>query len=82
MTYFKNILIAISQLFNSLLFGYPDETLSARAYRKSFERNQLFTVIMFCLDLIFFVFTLKLNHCKRAYEAEVLKEQQDQSYDI
>ena len=82
MQYFKNIGIAISQLVNAIFFGHPDETIAARAYRKSFEQNIFFTTIVFVIDLLFMIFTLKLNHCKRAYEEEVLNEQNDQSYNI
>ena len=48
--YIKNILIAISQLFNSILFGHPDETIAARSYRKSYEGNIIFIII--CLIII------------------------------
>lgn len=33
MSYIKANLIALDQLLNTVLAGYPDETLSARAYR-------------------------------------------------
>lgn len=33
MTYGKRTLIAVDQLINTLLGGYPDETLSSRCYR-------------------------------------------------
>jgi hypothetical protein len=33
MTYGKAVLIAVDQLVNSLLAGWPDETLSSRAWR-------------------------------------------------
>ena len=34
MTWLRNVLIAADQLVNAMLGGHPDETLSARAYRK------------------------------------------------
>ena len=33
MAYGKNVLIAVDQLANALLAGWPDETLSSRAWR-------------------------------------------------
>lgn len=33
MTYGKRTLIAVDQLLNTLLGGWPDETLSSRCYR-------------------------------------------------
>lgn len=33
MTYARNLATALDQLLNALLGGWPDETLSARAYR-------------------------------------------------
>ena len=33
MTYGKRTLIAVDQLINTLLGGWPDETLSSRCYR-------------------------------------------------
>lgn len=32
-TYLLSVLIAVDQLLNALLFGFPDETLSSRAFR-------------------------------------------------
>ena len=37
MTYGKAVLIAADQLVNALLAGWPDETLSSRAFR--WEKN-------------------------------------------
>lgn len=31
--YFHNVLVSVDQLANTLLAGYPDETLSARSWR-------------------------------------------------
>ena len=80
--YIKNILIAISQLFNSILFGHPDETIAARSYRKSYEGNIIFIVICFSLDVFFSIFTGSRNHCQKAHEEEVLNEQNSKAYDV
>ena len=53
-----NILEAISQLANAVLGGYPDEMLSARAWRTQ-------AWYMLPLDLI-----LGKDHCKKMYDYE------------
>ena len=35
MTYMEGVLIALDQLFNALVGGWPDETLSSRCWRWS-----------------------------------------------
>lgn len=80
--YIKNILIAISQLFNSILFGHPDETIAARSYRKSYEGNIIFIIICFSLDVFFSIFTCSRNHCQKAHEEEVLNEQNSNDYNV
>ncbi|AWD93102.1 TPA_inf: hypothetical protein gp_17 [Marinomonas phage YY] len=37
--YFWNILIAIDQLANALIFGDPDETISSRAAKRQHKRG-------------------------------------------
>lgn len=80
--YLKNILISISQLINSLLFGYPDETVAARSYRKSYEGKTFFIVLCFVIDLFFSIFTGTRNHCQKAHEEEVLNKQTSSDYDV
>lgn len=66
MSYFKNLLIAIDQLINSIFGGYCDETLSSRAYRweKDGKRNWTRKLI----DAIFSPF--QRNHCYASYVSE------------
>jgi hypothetical protein len=66
----KNILIAIDQLFNTLLRGMPDETISARAYRE--DRK----VLMFFINLLF----LDFNHCKDSFASELARSQLPKEY--
>lgn len=80
--YIKNILISISQLLNSILFGYPDETLAARSYRKAYEGKLFFVVTCFIIDIIFAIFTGSRNHCQQAHEEEVLNKQTSSDYDV
>ena len=37
MSYWKSVLIAFDQLLNALFGGWPDETMSSRAYRWDIE---------------------------------------------
>ncbi len=59
--YWLNFLTAFDQLINAIFGGYPDETISSRAYRNKW------TVAVFLINCIFF----NRNHCKHAFENEV-----------
>lgn len=76
MSYVKNVLIGVDQVFNALLWGSPDETLSARAYRLA-PHSTLWFWSMFTIDLIFF---WQVNHCQKSYEAEQLRKQLPKEY--
>lgn len=66
----KRILIALDQLVNALCNGWPDETLSSRAWRwdvngkRSWPRK--------AIDHLFF---FDPDHCKESYESERLGRQ-------
>ncbi|MGZ5053324.1 MAG: hypothetical protein ACXWAT_00115 [Methylobacter sp.] len=60
MRYIKNIAIAIDQFFNTLLFGWPDETLSSRSYRCC-------PVMAFIIDRLFW---FDPDHCRASFESE------------
>lgn len=64
----KQVLIAIDQLINTLLFsGYADETISSHAWRVSLKGGRLKTLWGRIVDgLMFF----DPNHCKESYESE------------
>lgn len=64
--YFKNILVALDQLLNTIFNGMPDETLSARAWRLEQERGRKWPRIL--IDLVLF---FDKDHCRRSYEAEL-----------
>jgi hypothetical protein len=66
--YILQNLIAIDQVFNTILGGYADETLSARAWRA--EQKGRFFGRMFrpAIDLVMF---FQPEHCKLAHEAEM-----------
>ena len=66
--YFKNLLLALDQLLNVLLGGYPDETLSSRFYRLAQKGCKIPMVIV---DKVAMLFKYE-RHCERAYKGELL----------
>jgi hypothetical protein len=73
------VLIAIDQLFNTVFAGWPDETLSARAYRMNLkDRVKLrWVVAMIVIDGLFF---WDQQHCKESYHSERLRRQLPPEY--
>lgn len=67
MGYFQRNLIALDQSANTLLGGFPDETLSARCGRKI--KTQPFKALAKVIDFIFYPFQGP-NHCVNAYKKE------------
>ena len=65
MTYGKRTLIAVDQLLNTLLGGWPDETLSSRCYR--WARDGVRVWPRRVVDGLFF---WQREHCKSSYESE------------
>lgn len=64
--YIFNILVAIDQLINVFLRGYPDETLSSRAHR-AYVQNKPFK---FFRHIINGIFWWQKDHCLSAYMYE------------
>ncbi len=60
------IVIAIDQLANTLVWGWADETFSARCWRK--RENSFWGVARRVVDLIFF---WDKNHCREAFNNEM-----------
>ena len=71
----KQFLIAIDQLFNSVLGGYADETLSARAWRM--QEYSYWDIARKAIDLIFF---WEKDHCKESYLNEIRRKQLPSDY--
>lgn len=71
MGYGKNILIGMDQLINALLGGWPDETLSSRAYRLAVDGV---TWPMRVIDALAGALGDK-NHCERSFDRERLRLQ-------
>ena len=65
MTYCKAVLIAIDQLVNAILAGWPDETLSSRAWR--WEQDGVSAWPRRMIDSLFF---WEPNHCRESYRSE------------
>ena len=73
-TWGYHVLIAIDQLFNALIGGAADETLSSRAYRGAvlakYPRKR-WRIWYRVINALFF----DANHCKTAYESEIKRRQ-------
>ena len=67
----KMTLIAVDQLANALLLGWPDETLSSRAWRWHVAGKRSWP--MWCIEAVFF---WEAGHCFASYESERLSRQQ------
>lgn len=65
MTYGKRTLVAVDQLLNTLLGGWPDETLSSRCWRWSRDGVRAWPCKL--VDGLFF---WQREHCKSSYESE------------
>ena len=75
--YFHNLLVAIDQFANTLLGGYPDETLSSHSHRSrkcSWFWSCMYHVINFIMH--------DPMHCNKAYLKEIdLPSQYSGSWD-
>lgn len=65
MTYVKAVLIAVDQLANALLAGWPDETMSSRAWR--WEQDGVRAWPRCLIDRLFF---WEPNHCRASFQSE------------
>ena len=74
--YVKNVLIWLDQGVNVILFlGYPDETLSARAYRHYLDGSKPY--LKKIIDTLLF---FDKDHCKGSYESEIRNRQLPPQY--
>lgn len=72
MSYPLRLLLAIDQLLNvAICNGMPDETMSSAAYRM--ERDGRFWGFM--RHVIDALFWFQPDHCRKAYESELLRLQ-------
>ena len=70
MIYGKKVLIAVDQLVNAIVGGWPDETLSSRCYR--WARDGVRAWPLRVVDGLFF---WEKEHCKSSYRSERLGRQ-------
>lgn len=79
MRYGKHLLVAVDQFANALLGGWPDETLSSRAWRRHAAGRGSWPCRI--IDRLFFWDVeerggLSIGHCQASYESERLRMQQ------
>ena len=71
-----NLAIATDQWINTLFGGSPDETLSARAYRK-----QPYSFFWLAVDMTLnFIFFWEEDHCKASYNSELERKHLPEGY--
>jgi len=70
--YVRNVAIGVDQLVNAILFGWPDETLSARCGRLGHRYPYKFWQVV--IDAIFQPFEGP-GHCVRAHMKELQRLQ-------
>lgn len=71
MSWAMAVLIAFDQLLNAMLAGWPDETLSSRAYRCGVldqTPKKRWVIARWIIDAIFF---WQEDHCLQSYQSEL-----------
>lgn len=68
--YLKNLLIALDQLGNTLLGGWPDESISSHCWR--IDREQGISWPRKLVDALLF---FDKDHCQESYESELERRQ-------
>jgi hypothetical protein len=74
--YWLNLAIAADQLFNALVGGHADETLSARCYRNRWKAYGWWLLYQFINALFFW----QHDHCFQSYNAELERKHLPQEY--
>jgi len=67
--YIGGIGTSISQFLNTLLFGSPDMSFSARAYMNARIRGGIWAFIEKIINILFFFET---DHCKRSFQLDIV----------
>ncbi|MDR1350905.1 MAG: hypothetical protein LBJ59_09070 [Zoogloeaceae bacterium] len=82
MSIFKNVLIGLDQTLNCLIrmdgeYGAPDETLSARVWRKRehYPKTRRFIDLLFFFDRVG-----DTRHCELSYTNEMLRRHLPKEY--
>jgi len=71
--YCWNLLVAADQMLNVLAGGYPDETFSARAWRKAEAGQWFWRVLRRAIDGFFRLVFKQGDHCLKSYESEAAR---------
>lgn len=66
MAYLKNMVIAVDQLVNTFIGGWPDETMSSYAYRME-AQSKPWGFMRRVIDTLFF---WELYHCRDSFTSE------------
>lgn len=74
-TYAYRVLVGCDQLANAIFGGYPDETLSSRAYRKARLAKSPLKRWIVLYHLINTLFFWMRDHCEHAYLTERHRKQ-------
>ena len=77
--WFYHVIIAIDQLFNAIIGGAADETLSSRAYRGAVlteHPRKRWLVVHTLINALF----CDRNHCKESYFSEVYRRQYTEDF--
>lgn len=82
MGYVLQVLIALDQLANAVLWGSPDETLSARAWRTEQSGKVFGRFWRPVIDGVMLVLTFgrDQDHCMKAHQSEVMRRQLPKEY--
>lgn len=75
MSYLGRVLVAVDQLANAFLGGLPDETISARCWRRRADRP--YSYLRPVIDGLFF---WQADHCRKSHEAELERRQLPREY--
>lgn len=90
-SFLRQIAIVCDQVFNVLLLGWADETMSARAHRAWVKGRRFGLVFRPLIDLMFswqapddevnsLAGKLVTSHCERAFYKEVLRRDNSPEY--
>ena len=75
-TWLLNILIGIDQLVNAITLGYPDETISSRAWRRASEGSRWWTFMRSFIDSLAYLIFNRVHHCQQSFLAEKMRAQE------
>lgn len=76
MNYPKRVLIGLDQFINSILGGMPDETISAKVYRKARDKGGIWIILEKIINKLF----NDSMHCYSSYLSERYYNQNHWSY--